>query len=68
VVDLLAISAAVGASVGNDLFAIFRILSVPFPFLGLRGIEWVILEVENPTKLGIAKRFCILAKPGIRHE
>jgi FixJ family two-component response regulator len=36
--------------------------------MGLGGIEWVILEVENPTKLGIAGRFCILAEPGIRHE
>ncbi|MGC1953737.1 MAG: hypothetical protein WA970_14470 [Gammaproteobacteria bacterium] len=35
---------------------------------GLRGLEWVILEVENPTKLGIARGFCILAKAGIRHE
>jgi len=35
---------------------------------GLRGIEWVILEVENSTKLGIARRFCILAELGIRHE
>jgi len=24
--------------------------------------------VENPTKLGIARRFCILARAGIRHE
>jgi len=37
-------------------------------FKGLRGIEWVILEVENSTKLGIARRFCILAELGIRHE
>jgi hypothetical protein len=37
-------------------------------FWGLRGLEWVILEVENPTKLGIARGFCILAKAGIRHE
>jgi hypothetical protein len=35
---------------------------------GLRGLEWVILEVENPTRLGIARGFCILAEPGIRHE
>jgi hypothetical protein len=35
---------------------------------GLSGLEWVILEVENPTKLGIARGFCILAKAGIRHE
>jgi hypothetical protein len=37
-------------------------------FLGLRGIEWVILVVENPRKLGIARGFCILAGAGIRHE
>jgi hypothetical protein len=36
--------------------------------LGLRGIEWVILEVENPTKLGIARGLWILAGPGIRQE
>jgi hypothetical protein len=35
---------------------------------GLRGIEWAILEVENARKLGIARRFWILAEPGIRHE
>jgi hypothetical protein len=35
---------------------------------GLRGIEWVILVVENPRKLGIARGFCILAGAGIRHE
>jgi hypothetical protein len=28
---------------------------------GLRGIEWVIFGVENPTKLGIARGFFILA-------
>jgi len=36
--------------------------------LGLRGIEWAILEVENARKLGIARRFCILAELRIRHE
>jgi hypothetical protein len=35
---------------------------------GLRGIEWAILEVENARKMGIARRFCILAEPRIRHE
>jgi hypothetical protein len=44
------------------------VLDVAETILGLGGIEWVILEVENPTKLGIAGRFCILAEPGIRHE
>ena len=39
-----------------------------FLFQGLRGIEWAILEVENARKLGIARRFCILAELRIRHE
>jgi hypothetical protein len=39
-----------------------------FYIMGLRGIEWAILEVENARKLGIARRFCILAELRIRHE